>query len=49
MEPEGFREFVAARSPTLLRTAWMLTGDTQLAEDRQAARAARARSWKSRA
>jgi RNA polymerase sigma-70 factor (sigma-E family) len=32
-EPDGFREFVLARSPALLRTAWMLTGDTQLAED----------------
>ena len=32
-EPEGFREFVLARSPALLRTAWMLTGDAQLAED----------------
>lgn len=32
-EPEGFREFVLARSPALLRTAWMLTGDSQLAED----------------
>lgn len=32
-EPEGFREFVVARSPALLRTAWMLTGDAALAED----------------
>jgi RNA polymerase sigma-70 factor (sigma-E family) len=32
-EPEGFREFVAARSPALLRVAWMLTGDAHLAED----------------
>jgi hypothetical protein len=32
-EPDGFREFVAVRSPALLRTAWMLTGDVQLAED----------------
>jgi RNA polymerase sigma-70 factor (sigma-E family) len=32
-EPDGFREFVLARSPALLRTAWMLTGDSQLAED----------------
>jgi len=35
-EPEGFREFVLARSPALLRTAWMLTGDSQLAEDQVA-------------
>jgi RNA polymerase sigma-70 factor (sigma-E family) len=32
-EPDGFREFVLARSPALLRTAWMLTGDSQQAED----------------
>ncbi|UUZ61776.1 SigE family RNA polymerase sigma factor [Nocardioides sp. B-3] len=32
-EPAGFREFVVARSPALLRTAWMLTGDGALAED----------------
>ncbi len=32
-KPDGFREFVAARSGTLLRTAWMLTGDAQAAED----------------
>lgn len=32
-EPEGFREFVVARSPALLRTAWMLTGNTATAED----------------
>ncbi len=32
-EPEGFREFVVARSPALLRTAWMLTGDAALTED----------------
>ena len=42
-EPEGFREFVAARSPTLLRTAWMLTGDAHLAED--LLQAALARTW----
>lgn len=30
---EGFGEFVAARSPGLLRTGWLLTGDYQLAED----------------
>jgi RNA polymerase sigma-70 factor (sigma-E family) len=42
-EPEGFREFVAARSATLLRTAWMLTGDGQLAED--LLQTALARTW----
>jgi RNA polymerase sigma-70 factor (sigma-E family) len=30
---EEFREFVAARSPGLLRLGWLLTGDYQLAED----------------
>ncbi|WP_395297857.1 SigE family RNA polymerase sigma factor [Kitasatospora hibisci] len=28
-----FEEFVAARSPRLLRMAWLLTGDAHLAED----------------
>jgi RNA polymerase sigma-70 factor (sigma-E family) len=32
-EPPGFREFVESRSPALLRTAWMLTGDEAAAED----------------
>ena len=32
-EPEGFRAFVAARQNALLRTAWLLTGDWQQAED----------------
>jgi RNA polymerase sigma-70 factor (sigma-E family) len=32
-EPAGFREFVTARSQSLLRTAWMLTGDAASAED----------------
>ncbi len=32
-EPPGFREYVEARSPALLRTAWMLTGDAAAAED----------------
>ena len=32
-EPDGFREFVAARSPALLRTGWLLTGDWFLAQD----------------
>lgn len=42
-EPEGFREFVVARSPALLRTAWMLTGDPALAED--LLQTALARTW----
>lgn len=32
-EDDAFSEFVAARSPALLRTAFLLTGDHQLAED----------------
>lgn len=32
-EPEGFREFLAARQAHLLRAAWVLTGDAHLAED----------------
>ncbi|GIF67483.1 hypothetical protein Ais01nite_55180 [Asanoa ishikariensis] len=31
--PDGFTEFVAARSDALLRSAWLLTGDTGRAED----------------
>src|SRR6185295_34925 len=31
--PEGFDEFVAARSSALLRAAWLLTGDASKAED----------------
>jgi RNA polymerase sigma-70 factor (sigma-E family) len=31
--PPGFSEFVAERSPALLRTAWLLTGDGPAAED----------------
>jgi RNA polymerase sigma-70 factor (sigma-E family) len=31
--PEGFTEFVAARSATLLRAAWLLTGEQRMAED----------------
>lgn len=31
--PDGFAEFVAARSGVLLRAAWLLTGDTGKAED----------------
>lgn len=30
---DDFRDFVAGQSAGLLRTAWMLTGDRQLAED----------------
>lgn len=42
-EPEGFREFVVGRSPSLLRTAWMLTGDAASAED--LLQTALARTW----
>lgn len=42
-EPSGFREFVEARSPALLRTAWMLTGDESAAED--LLQVALARTW----
>ena len=31
--PDGFTEFVAARSAMLLRVAWLLTGDAGKAED----------------
>ena len=31
--PDGFTEFVAVRSATLLRSAWLLTGDAGKAED----------------
>jgi DNA-directed RNA polymerase specialized sigma24 family protein len=31
--PEGFTEFVAARSATLMRAAWLLTGEQRMAED----------------
>jgi RNA polymerase sigma-70 factor (sigma-E family) len=31
--PEGFAEFVAARSAPLLRAAWLLTGEQRRAED----------------
>jgi RNA polymerase sigma-70 factor (sigma-E family) len=33
LEDEAFRRFVAARENALLRTAFLLTGDQQLAED----------------
>ncbi|WP_109474328.1 SigE family RNA polymerase sigma factor [Ornithinimicrobium cavernae] len=42
-EPDGFREFVVGRSPSLLRTAWMLTGDAEGAED--LLQTALARTW----
>jgi len=32
-EPVGFREYVAARQASLLRGAWLLTGDWYAAED----------------
>ena len=32
-EPAGFRDFVAARSSALVRSAWLLTGDEAAAED----------------
>lgn len=32
-QPDGFGEFVALRSRALLRSAWLLTGDWQAAED----------------
>jgi RNA polymerase sigma-70 factor (sigma-E family) len=32
-EPDGFRDFVEARSPALLRSGWLLTGDWPAAED----------------
>src|SRR3954447_6626812 len=41
--PEGFAEFVAARSHVLLRAAWLLTGDAGRAED--LLQTALARSW----
>lgn len=42
-EPAGFEEFVHARSPALLRTAWMLTGNAATAED--LLQSALARTW----
>ena len=32
-EPDGFRDFVEARSTALLRSGWLLTGDWPSAED----------------
>jgi RNA polymerase sigma-70 factor (sigma-E family) len=42
-DDDGFSDFVASRAPALLRTAWMLTGDAQLAED--LLQSALARAW----
>lgn len=41
--PAGFAEFVAVRSPALLSTAWLLTGDHGRAED--LVQEALARAW----
>jgi RNA polymerase sigma-70 factor (sigma-E family) len=32
-EPDGFRNFVTSRSPALVRSAWLLTGDEAAAQD----------------
>lgn len=42
-EPEGFSGFVVARSPALLRTARLITGDTELAQD--LVQSALAKAW----
>lgn len=42
-EPDGFREFVAARSPALVRSAWLLTGNEAEAQD--LVQAALAKTW----
>ncbi len=42
-EPEGFRDFVVARSPRLVYTAYLLTGDVHLAKD--LVQSALARTW----
>ncbi len=42
-EPEGFREFVVARSPALLRSAQLLTGNEMSAQD--LVQAALLRAW----
>jgi len=47
MDDESFRRFVEARRPALLRTAWLLTGDANEAEDLvQGALERTARHWK---
>lgn len=43
VEPAGFRDFVAARSSALVRSAWLLTGDEAAAED--LVQAALAKTW----
>jgi RNA polymerase sigma-70 factor (sigma-E family) len=43
-EPEGLRDFVAAVSPGLLRTAFLLTGDLASAED--VVQAALVKTWR---
>ena len=42
-EPDGFRDFVVARSPALVRSAWLLTGDDAAAQD--LVQAALAKTW----
>ena len=42
-EPDGFGEFVAGRSPALLRAAWLLTGNRATAQD--LVQAALVRTW----
>jgi RNA polymerase sigma-70 factor (sigma-E family) len=47
MDDEGFRRFVVARRGSLLRTAWLLTGDPDTAEDLvQVALERTARHWR---
>lgn len=47
MDDENFRRFVVARRPALLRTAWLLTGDADEAEDLvQVALERSARHWR---
>ncbi|HET8615788.1 MAG TPA: SigE family RNA polymerase sigma factor [Actinomycetales bacterium] len=47
MDDESFRRFVVARRPALLRTAWLLTGDADEAEDLvQTALECTARHWR---
>jgi RNA polymerase sigma-70 factor (sigma-E family) len=43
VEPDGFREFVQARSPSLLRTGLLLTGNERSAQD--LVQAALLRTW----
>ena len=42
-QTSGFEEFVVARSPRLVRTAYLLTGDRDLAQD--LVQTALARTW----